>query len=65
MLQRFEQRLQDDEDEKKKATEVVQAFQHALDYKNKSVVDRASERFMEEEEDQLDELVGLDQITSA
>lgn len=51
MLQRFEQRLQDDEDEKKKATEVVQAFQHALDYKNKSVVDRASERFMEEEED--------------
>lgn len=51
MYARFVDRLKDDEEDSKKASEVVQAFQHALDYKNKSVVDRASERFMEEEED--------------
>lgn len=54
MLARFEEKLKADEDDGKKATEVVQAFQHALDYKNRSVVERASEKFMQDVEDDQD-----------
>ena len=65
MLARFQDKIKDDEEDGKKATEVVQAFQHALNYKNKSVIDRASEKFMQDEEDDQDELIGLDDLTSA
>lgn len=54
MLARFEEKLKTDEEDGKKATEVVQAFQHALDYKNRSVVERASEKFMQDVEDDQD-----------
>lgn len=54
MLARFEEKLKTDEEDGKKATEVVQAFQHALDYKNRSVVERASEKFMQDVEDEQD-----------
>lgn len=54
MLARFEEKLKTDEEDGKKASEVVQAFQHALDYKNRSVVERASEKFMQDVEDDQD-----------
>ena len=54
MMARFEEKLKTDEEDGKKATEVVQAFQHALDYKNRSVVERASEKFMQDVEDDQD-----------
>ena len=54
MLARFEEKLKTDEEDGKKATEVVQAFQHALDYKNRSVVEGASEKFMQDVEDDQD-----------
>ena len=54
MLARFEEKLKTDEEDGKKASEGVQAFQHALDYKNRSVVERASEKFMQDVEDDQD-----------
>jgi len=54
MMARFEEKLKTEEEDGKKATEVVQAFQHALDYKNRSVVERASEKFMQDVEDDQD-----------
>lgn len=65
MLARFQEKLKDDDEDAKKATEVVQQFQNALNYKNKSVIDRASEKFMQDEEDDQDELIGLDDLSDA
>ena len=52
MLARFEEKLKKGEEDGKKASEVVQAFQHTLNYKNRSVVERASEKFMQDVEDE-------------
>ena len=52
MYARFQEQIKRDEDDSQKAKEVVQEYQHAMDIPNKSILDRETERLVQEQDDE-------------
>lgn len=57
MLQRFKEKLNEEEQDGQKAQEVVKEFQHAIDLNKKSVLERASEAIVQEQLDDDSEVL--------
>ena len=53
MRERFEERVALDQKDQDKAQEVVQKVQHALEFKKKSVLERETEKIVQEQHDEL------------
>lgn len=54
MLERYQEKIQMDEQDGQRAQEVVTAFQHAIDVEKKGVLERASESILQEEADDIE-----------